>query len=128
MHVDSQVVRGAARASVASRDPTPSPNFAYLDHHDPRLAALGTQAEQHFEADPTITLWKLRQFSEVLAQRAAARYGVFQPGEPQAELIERLFARGVIRRSSASSCMICGASGTRRCTRGRGRTRRRSTG
>ncbi len=77
--------------------PKPSPNFAYLDHHDPRLAALGTQAEQHFEADPTITLWKLRQFSEVLAQRAAARYGVFQPGEPQAELIERLFARGVIR-------------------------------
>ncbi|MFO0618498.1 MAG: type I restriction-modification system endonuclease [Polyangiaceae bacterium] len=76
--------------------PPASPNFAYLAHHDPRLAALGTQAEQHFEADPTITLWKLRQFGEVLAQRAAAKYGVFVPNEPQQQLIDRLYDRGII--------------------------------
>jgi type I restriction enzyme R subunit len=38
------------------------------------LAALGTQAEHHFAADPTTTLFKLRQFGEVLAQRAATPY------------------------------------------------------
>ncbi len=45
----------------------PSPNFAYLAHHDVRLVALATQAEEHFASDPTITLFKLRQFGEVLA-------------------------------------------------------------
>lgn len=43
----------------------PSPNFAYLAHHDARLVALATQAEEHFAADPTVTLFKLRQFGEV---------------------------------------------------------------
>ncbi|MFO0611564.1 MAG: hypothetical protein U0414_03175 [Polyangiaceae bacterium] len=63
--------------SASTNDVSPggagTANFAYLAHHDTRLAALGTQAEQHFEADPTITLWKLRQFGELIAQRAAAR-------------------------------------------------------
>jgi type I restriction enzyme R subunit len=45
----------------------PSPNFAHLAHHDARLVALATQAEEHFASDPTITLFKLRQFGEVLA-------------------------------------------------------------
>ena len=55
----------------------PSPNFAYLAHHDARLVALATQAEEHFAGDPTVTLFKLRQFGEVLAQRAAAKVGLF---------------------------------------------------
>jgi type I restriction enzyme R subunit len=50
----------------------PSPNFGFLAYHDPRLAAMGTQAEEHFANDPTVCLFKLRQFGEVLAQRAAA--------------------------------------------------------
>lgn len=37
----------------------PSPNFAYLTYHDARLAALATQAEQHFGVNPTVTLFKL---------------------------------------------------------------------
>ncbi len=76
--------------------PTPSPNFAYLAHHDARLVALATQAEEHFAGDPTVTLFKLRQFGEVLAQRAAAKTGVFVPDEGQHQLIDRLFERGVI--------------------------------
>lgn len=77
--------------------PTPSPNFAYLAHHDARLVALGTQAEEHFSADPTVTLFKLRQFGEVLAQRAAAKVGLFTgPDEPQHQLVDRLFDRNVI--------------------------------
>ena len=57
--------------------PQPSPNFAYLGYHDARLVALATQAEEHFAGDPTVTLFKLRQFGEVLAQRAAAKVGLF---------------------------------------------------
>jgi type I restriction enzyme R subunit len=76
---------------------TPSPNFAYLAYHDARLVALGTQAEEHFAGDPTVTLFKLRQFAEVLAQRAAARVGLFLSGEEGLQqLIDRLWERNVI--------------------------------
>ncbi len=71
-------------------------NFGYLAHHDARLAALGSQAEEHFAADPTVTLFKLRQFGEVLAQRAAAKVGLFVAGESQQALIDRLHERGAI--------------------------------
>jgi type I restriction enzyme R subunit len=77
--------------------PPPSANFAYLAYHDARLVALATQAEQHFATDPTVTLFKLRQFGEVLAQRAAAKVGLYlDPGEPQQRLIDRLADGGVI--------------------------------
>jgi type I restriction enzyme R subunit len=77
--------------------PTPSPNFAYLAHHDARLVALATQAEEHFAGDPTVTLFKLRQFGEVLAQRAAAKVGLFLTTEEgQQQLIDRLWERNVI--------------------------------
>jgi type I restriction enzyme R subunit len=75
----------------------PSPNFAYLAHHDARLVALATQAEEHFSGDPTVTLFKLRQFGEVLAQRAAAKVGLYESTEEgQQKLIDRLWDRGVI--------------------------------
>ena len=60
----------------AAVHPNPSPNFAFLGHHNPRLVALGTQAEQQFAIDPNVTLYKLRQFCEVLAKRAAAKVGL----------------------------------------------------
>jgi type I restriction enzyme R subunit len=76
---------------------TPSPNFAYLAHHDARLVALATQAEEHFAGDPTITLFKLRQFGEILAQRAAAKVGLFLGDqEGQQQLIDRLWEKSVI--------------------------------
>ena len=74
----------------------PSPNFAYLAHHDARLVALATQAEEHFAGDPTVTLFKLRQFGEFLAQRAAAKVGLFVSDEGQQQLIDRLWERNVI--------------------------------
>lgn len=74
-----------------------SPNFAYLAHHDARLVALATQAEEHFAADPSVSLFKLRQFGEVLAQRAAAKVGLFLGGaEGQQQLIDRLWEKNVI--------------------------------
>ena len=84
--------------------PKPSPNFAYLAYHDARLSALATQAEEHFAGDPTVTLFKLRQFGEVLAQRAAAKVGLFVgAAEPQKQLVDRLLERGVI---GATQCLL----------------------
>jgi type I restriction enzyme R subunit len=75
----------------------PSPNFAYLAHHDPRLVALGTQAEEHFAADPEVSLFKLRKFGELLAKRAAAKVSMFVDGrEQQIDIVNRLHERGVV--------------------------------
>jgi type I restriction enzyme R subunit len=77
--------------------PKPSPNFAFLAHHDARLVALATQAEEHFAGDPTVTLFKLRHFGELLAQRAAAKVGLLLGGmETQQQLVDRLWERNVI--------------------------------
>jgi len=76
---------------------TPSANFAYLAHHDARLVALATQAEEHFAGDPIVALFKLRQFGEVLAQRADAKVGLYlSTEEGQQQLIDRLWERKVI--------------------------------
>ena len=40
--------------------PPLSPNFAFLAHHDGRLAIFGTQAERYFADDPNTCLIKLR--------------------------------------------------------------------
>ncbi|MGK4008930.1 type I restriction-modification system endonuclease [Sorangium sp. So ce1036] len=77
--------------------PSASPNFAFLAHHDPRLVVLGTQAERYFAEDPNTCLVKLRQFGEILAQRAAARLGLYtSPEDSQATLINRLRERGAL--------------------------------
>ena len=87
----------AFHAEIPPVPAPPSPNFAYLAYHDARLVALGTQAEQHFATDPTVTLFKLRQFGEVLAQRAAANVGLYvAPQEGQQQLIDRLADGGAI--------------------------------
>ncbi len=87
----------ATLSSVNPPQPSPSPNFAYLAHHDARLVALATQAEQLFAIDPTAALVKLRGFGEVLAKRAAAKTAQYvDEREDQIDLINRLFDRGVI--------------------------------
>ena len=76
----------------------PSANFAFLAHHDPRLVALGTQAEEHFAGgDANVALFKLRQFCEVLAKRTAARFGqLVDPREDLRRIIDTLFDCGCI--------------------------------
>jgi type I restriction enzyme R subunit len=77
--------------------PAPSPNFSFLAHHDQRLVALGTLAERYFADDPNTCLIKLRQFGEILAQRAAARLGLLlAPEDTQVTLINRLHDRGAL--------------------------------
>ncbi|RYZ68244.1 MAG: DUF4145 domain-containing protein, partial [Proteobacteria bacterium] len=76
----------------------PSPNFAFLAHHDPRLVALGTQAEEQFaNGDANATMFKLRLFCEFLAKRTAARLGqLLDPREDLRRIIDTLFERGCI--------------------------------
>lgn len=75
----------------------PSANFAYLAHHDTRLVALATQAEEVFASDPPTSIAKLRLFAEVLAKRAAAKVGLLPlPNETQQTLVDRLFDKSVI--------------------------------
>ncbi|WP_441290241.1 type I restriction-modification system endonuclease [Sorangium sp. KYC3313] len=94
------VFHGTVPPPTRELDPMPpaaSPNFAFLDHHDPRLVVLGTQAERYFAEDPNTCLVKLRQFGEILAQRAAARLGLYMsPEDNQAALIGRLRDRGAL--------------------------------
>jgi type I restriction enzyme R subunit len=84
-------------ASRLNVDTSPSPNFAFLAHHDARLVALATQAEQQFANDPNVTLYKLRQFSEILAKRAAAKVGLLlDPREELRRVIDALWERSAI--------------------------------
>jgi len=75
-----------------------SPNFEFLQVHDPQLVRLGSLAERYFADDPNTCLIKLRQFGEVLAQLTAAKVRLYaDPDEKQVELLRRLRDRGVLK-------------------------------
>ena len=82
--------------------PAPSPtsaNFGFLIVHDRLLDRLGALAERYFADDPSTALIKLRQFGEVLAQRTAARAGLYvSTDESQLELLRRLRDHGLLPR------------------------------
>ncbi|MBS2014023.1 MAG: DUF4145 domain-containing protein [Deltaproteobacteria bacterium] len=76
---------------------SPSPNFAFLAYHDARLVALGTQAEESFANDANTSLYKLRQFCEVLAKRAAAKVGILiEPRDDLRRVIDALWEKNAI--------------------------------
>lgn len=78
----------------------PSPNFSFLDAHA-QLVRLGTLAERSFRDDTNVTLIKLRQFGEAMAQTIAARLREYRdPRENQKDLLERLEDRGAIPRDA----------------------------
>lgn len=79
-----------------------SANFAFLAVHDPELDGLGADAERFFALDPDISVVRLRQFGEHLAQRAAARRGLRAiPREKQYDLLRRLEDGGVVPESAS---------------------------
>jgi type I restriction enzyme R subunit len=80
--------------------PSPtSANFGFLIVHDRLLDHLGALAERYFADDPSTALIKLRQFGEVLAQRTAARAGLYtSTDESQLELLRRLRDHGLLPR------------------------------
>jgi type I restriction enzyme R subunit len=68
-----------------------SPNFAFLAVHDAQLVRLGADAERFFPQDPDVSLIRLRQYGERLAQRAAALSGLYTASaESQLDLLRRL--------------------------------------
>lgn len=74
-----------------------SPNFSFLEQHEPMLVKYAAQAEKYLFEDPNTSLIKLRQFVEVLAQQASAYAGVFTtPEESLIELLERLYSNGIL--------------------------------
>lgn len=61
-----------------------------------RLASL---AERYFTDDPSTSLTKIRQFSELLAQLTAAHFGMLKsPDESQADLLRRLKAEAGLQK------------------------------
>ena len=71
-------------------------NFEFISSHEPLLLKLGTAAERYCFEDPNVSLYKLRQFGEVLAQVVARRVRVVGPND-QVGLLRSLADRGVIR-------------------------------
>jgi type I restriction enzyme R subunit len=87
------MLRGGLRPAAPMGSPklTPSPNFAYLAHHDAKLVMLASQAEAQFAEHPVATLVTLRLFAELLAMHALAKLGRFvDTSEPQQQRVERL--------------------------------------
>ena len=72
-------------------------NFQFLQPISSQLVKLGTLAENYFHADPSTSLIKLRQFSEILTQLHAAHAGLLpESTETQSELLRRLrFERAI---------------------------------
>ncbi len=75
---------------------TASANFAFLETYDPQLVRLAGLAERYFADDPNGCLVKLRMFGELLAATVAARYGLLEVEENQAERLRRFKDRGAL--------------------------------
>ncbi len=70
---------------------TAGSNFAFLERWEPQLFRLGALAERYFSDDPNTCHIKLRQYSELMGQLTAARFGLApQIGESQSDLLRRL--------------------------------------
>jgi type I restriction enzyme, R subunit len=70
-------------------------NFGFLKPHGAQLYRLAALAEHYFPIDPNTSLFKLRQFAELLAQDVAASAGLYSSTEePFTELLGRLSRSG----------------------------------
>lgn len=78
---------------------TTSTNFDFLAKHDAQLVRLATLAERYFNEDPSTSLTKIRQFSELMAKLVAAHFGLLRsPEETQSDLLRRLKAEAGLQR------------------------------
>ncbi len=75
-----------------------STNFAFLADQERQLEHLGALAERYFSDDPSTCLIKLRQMGEVMAQRLAARLGLYtSSADNMVDLLGQLGDKGVQR-------------------------------
>jgi type I restriction enzyme R subunit len=73
-----------------------SVNFAFLETYDPQLVRLAGLAERYFPDDANGCLVKLRMFGELLATIVAARFGLMEAEESQADRLRRFRDRGAL--------------------------------
>lgn len=74
-----------------------SPNFSFLERHDPLLLRYAAQAERYVFDDPNTSLIKVRQFAEHLAKIAAAKANVTVfPDDSFLDIINSLYNRGLL--------------------------------
>lgn len=76
-----------------------SPNFNFLDQHDPLLLELATNAERFCFSDPTVSLIRLRQLAEAMALQVVAAIGDFPADSQRRDLsdaIRLLESKGVL--------------------------------
>ncbi len=79
-----------------------SANFSFLEAYDDRLPHVGMLAERYFADDPSTSLFKLRQFAEVMAALVAERTGLLgDQREPFADRLRRLQDDRVVPREAA---------------------------
>lgn len=79
-----------------------SSNFAFLSIHDTKLATLGELAERYFRDDPATTLFKLRQFAELLSKTVAAHHALYkEERETFEETLRRLSFERIIPRETS---------------------------
>jgi type I restriction enzyme R subunit len=82
--------------------PRHEPQLRPLRPYDEQLFRLGSLAERYFPDDPNMSLLKLRQLGELLAQQVASRFGVeLRQEETQQQLLRRLECDGVLEREVA---------------------------
>ena len=92
----------AGSRATPLQPPPRSQNFGFLAAHDVLLVRLASLAEVYCFSDPNTALLKLRQFAEVLTQRAAARIGIQTDASvAQFELLRELEGRGLLGRDVA---------------------------
>jgi type I restriction enzyme R subunit len=79
-----------------------SPNFSFLETHDPQFVRVAASAESHCLDDPVAALTKIRILAEMLAGEAAARVGIDDTEMSQFERLRALEEEGVLPEQTAN--------------------------
>jgi type I restriction enzyme R subunit len=80
----------------------PTSNFSFLKAQDAQLTQLGALAERYFRDDPATSVFKLRQFAELLSKTIAARHALYlDDRETFEETLRRLSYERIIPKEAA---------------------------
>jgi type I restriction enzyme R subunit len=91
-----------------------SANFGFLGDHDVRLAQLGALAESYFRDDPATSIFKIRQFAELMSKLIAARHAAYRDErETFEETLRRLSFDRIIPKEAADIFHALRKSGNR---------------
>jgi type I restriction enzyme R subunit len=99
----------------------PASNFAFLSVHDAQLVQLAALAERYFRDDPGTTIFKLRQFAELLSKTIAAHHALYL-GERETfeDTLRRLSFERIIPKEAADVFHALRKAGNRAAHEARG--------